>query len=200
MSALRLLARPALAGIFVVQGIDAVRHPKDRAISAEPVALPLARKLGLPQDPVRLVQINGVVHAVAGAMLAFGRMPRVAAAALLGSLVPTTLAGHRFWEEEDPAVRAQQKVQFLKNASMAGGLLLAVVDTGGRPSVSWMARRAARRAAALTAGTAGAAGGAAAELIDKLETLAGEAAETASGALSSAEKVLAGVPDHLRSH
>jgi len=38
--------------------------------------------------------------------------------------VPTTLAGHRFWEEEDEAARAQQTVQFLKNAAMMGGLLL----------------------------------------------------------------------------
>jgi uncharacterized membrane protein YphA (DoxX/SURF4 family) len=200
MSALRLLARPAMAGIFVLQGVDAIRHPKDRAIAAEPVALPLASRLGLPQDPVRLVQINGAVHAAAGAMLAFGRWPRLAAAALLASLVPTTLAGHRFWEEQDPAARAQQKVQFLKNASMAGGLLLAVADTGGRPSISWMARRAARRAAAVTAGTASAAGGAASGLIDKVESIAAEAVEGASSALSSAEKVLAGVPDHLRPH
>jgi hypothetical protein len=35
-------------------------------------------------------------------------------------------------------------VQFFKNVSMVGGLLLAGVDTEGRPGVAWRARRAAR--------------------------------------------------------
>ena len=48
------------------------------------------------------------------------------ALALAGSLVPTTLAGHRFWEEEDDAARAQQTVQFLKNLAMFGGLLMII--------------------------------------------------------------------------
>ncbi len=34
--------------------------------------------------------------------LATGRAPRLAATVLAASLVPTTLAGHRFWEESDP--------------------------------------------------------------------------------------------------
>ena len=48
------------------------------------------------------------------------------ALALAGSLVPTTLAGHRFWEEEDDAARAQQTFQFLKNLAMFGGLLMII--------------------------------------------------------------------------
>jgi hypothetical protein len=35
-------------------------------------------------------------------------------------------------------------VQFFKNVSMMGGLLLAGVDTEGKPGVAWRARRAAR--------------------------------------------------------
>ena len=37
-----------------------------------------------------------------------------------------TLAGHRFWGEEDPPARGEQTIQFLKNAAMMGGLLLVV--------------------------------------------------------------------------
>ena len=36
-------------------------------------------------------------------MLALGIWPRLAALGLIGSIVPTTAAGHRFWEEETPA-------------------------------------------------------------------------------------------------
>jgi putative oxidoreductase len=70
------------------------------------------------------VKLNGAVQVVAGTTLALGILPRVSALALAASLVPTTLAGHRFWEEEDEAARAQQSVQFLKNAAMMGGLLM----------------------------------------------------------------------------
>lgn len=64
---------------------------------------------------------------VAGAMLALGIAPRTAAAILAGSLVPTTLVGHPFWNEERE-VSAAQKIQFTKNLAMLGGLLLIMAD------------------------------------------------------------------------
>ena len=38
--------------------------------------------------------------------------------------MPTTAAGHRFWEETDPEARANQQIHFFKNLSMLGGLIL----------------------------------------------------------------------------
>jgi hypothetical protein len=58
--------------------------------------------------------------------------------------VPTTLAGHQFWNESDPAQKANHRVHFFKNVSMLGGLLLAAVDTEGKPGVAWRTRRTAR--------------------------------------------------------
>ena len=55
-------------------------------------------------------------------------MPRLAALGLVASMIPTTLAGHSFWEL-DGAERKAQEIQFLKNAGLVGGLLL--VLTGG---------------------------------------------------------------------
>jgi len=140
------LARPLLASTFVAGGIDAVRNPSEKAKAAESVTHQLA-EWGVPADATTLVMVNGAVQITAGVMLAFGRLPRLAALALAASLVPTTLAEHRFWEEQDPEIRGHQRVQFLKNASLLGGLLLAAVDTGGRPSITWRANRAAHRAA-----------------------------------------------------
>ena len=54
---------------------------------------------------------------------------------LAGSLVPTTLAGHRFWEKSETGERTLQQQQFTKNLSMLGGLLLAAVDLEGRPGL-----------------------------------------------------------------
>ncbi len=142
----RRLARPMLAAVFVSSGIDVLRRPGTRAEVAAPVATKVAEPLPLPSDPEQLVKINAGVQLVAGLLLALGRFPRLAATALAASLVPTTLGGHRFWEQDDPAKRSQQQIHFLKNVGLLGGLILAAVDTEGAPSLGWRARRAARTA------------------------------------------------------
>ncbi len=63
---------------------------------------------------------------------------------LAASLLPTTIAGHAFWQEQDPAARKVQRLNFFKGVSLVGGLLIAGVDTEGRPGVAWRARRAAK--------------------------------------------------------
>ena len=84
----------------------------------------------MPDDPIALVRFNGGVQAIGGALLGLGAFTRLAAFTLAASLVPTTLAGHRFWEETDAEGRAAQRVQFFKNAAMLGGLVLLVADGG----------------------------------------------------------------------
>lgn len=142
----RRLARPMMAAVFISGAIDVLRHPRARAEMAEPVATKVAEPLPLPSDPEQLVKINAAVQLVAGVLLALGRFPRLAATALAASLVPTTLAGHRFWEHDDPAQRAQQKIHFMKNTGLLGGLIIAMLDTEGAPSLGWRAKRAAGRA------------------------------------------------------
>jgi uncharacterized membrane protein YphA (DoxX/SURF4 family) len=154
MTVTRALARPMMAGMFVVGGIDALRNPASKVPTAEDVAPKLAEPLGLPSDPVTLVRINGGVQVVAGSLMALGKLPRLSALALAASLGPTTYAGHRFWEETDERQRTQQQIQFMKNVSMLGGLIMAAADTGGRPSVTWRAKRAAKKASK-AAGDAG---------------------------------------------
>jgi uncharacterized membrane protein YphA (DoxX/SURF4 family) len=135
MTMTRALARPMLAGIFICGGVDAILNPEAKAKKAWDVAPPLAEQLHLPtQDPVTLVRLNGALQAVGGTMLALGKAPRLASTALIGSLVPTTYAGHRFWEEADPQTRQQQRTHFLKNLAVLGGLILAAVDTKGKDS------------------------------------------------------------------
>jgi hypothetical protein len=97
----------------------------------------------VPERSEDAVKVNGAVQTVAGTLLGMGVMPRLAAAAIAASLVPTTLAAHRFWEENDPQERARQRIQFLKNLTMMGGLLLAAADTGDNPSLSWRRRNTA---------------------------------------------------------
>jgi uncharacterized membrane protein YphA (DoxX/SURF4 family) len=146
MSVIRKLARPLLAASFVSGGIETLKNPGPRVEMAESVAPPIAERLPVPEETGQLVKLNAGVQVVAGVLLAMGRLRRLAACALAVSLVPTTLAGHRFWEQDDPAQRAQQQIHFLKNVGLLGGLVLAAVDTEGAPSLGWRAKRAARRA------------------------------------------------------
>lgn len=158
MALVRAVARPMLASIFIVQGFETFRRPERVAARAEPVVRPLADRLSfVPDKTEEAVRINGAVQLVAGTMLALGRWPRLAAFALAATLVPTTLAGHRFWEAEDEQERRQQRIHFLKNVSMLGGLLIASADTAGSPSLAWRSRHAVqtgRREVKLAARTA----------------------------------------------
>jgi putative oxidoreductase len=155
MAVLRLVARPMLASIFIAEGIDSLLHPDTKAPAAEAVVRPLAEQVPVVPDQVeQAVRLNGAVQLVAGSLLAIGRFPRLSAAALAASLIPTSYAGHRFWESDDKQERAQQKIHFLKNVTILGGLLIAAGDTAGNPSVAWRSRHAAttvKREAALTA-------------------------------------------------
>jgi uncharacterized membrane protein YphA (DoxX/SURF4 family) len=145
MALSRRIARPLLASIFVVGGWDALWNPEGKAKKAEAVSQPLSESVGVDQlDAKTLVRINGAVQIGAGVLLAVGKYRRLAALALIGSIVPTTYAGHRFWEESDPTTRAQQKMHFLKNLGLLGGLILAAFDTEGEPSLGWRAKRQAR--------------------------------------------------------
>jgi uncharacterized membrane protein YphA (DoxX/SURF4 family) len=133
--------------MFVYGGLDAVQHPETKVKTAEPVAGPIAERIPyMTTDTETLIRINGAVMVGAGALLAIGKLRRLAAVALIASLLPTTYARHRFWEESDDVSKAQQRIHFLKNMGLLGGLVLAALDTEGRPSLSWRAKGTARRA------------------------------------------------------
>ncbi|MGH3912727.1 MAG: DoxX family protein [Pseudonocardiaceae bacterium] len=190
---LRRVARPLLAGIFIYGGIGALREPKPYTQLAEPVL----HKMGNLAPPDRLpssttmVAVDAWTKIGAGTLLALGKFPRFTATALAASLIPTTLAGHRFWEVDDPQERSDQLIHFLKNLGLLGGLAIAAADTAGKPSLAWRGRRAARRAAAASQRklakaaavadrTGGTVSGLAAGVTGKVSQATGEVAGTAS--------------------
>ncbi|MFG2038702.1 DoxX family membrane protein [Dactylosporangium sp. NPDC048998] len=150
MRPVRTAARSMLAAIFVVQGWAAFRDPEKLAERARPVTdrmEPTIKALhpSLPTDAETLVRVNGAAQMAGGILLATGHAARPAALLLAGSLVPTTLAGHPYWSVEDPRERATQRIHFLKNIGLVGGLLLAALDHEGRPDLRWRAGHAAKR-------------------------------------------------------
>ncbi len=152
MTLVRLIARPMLSTMFVMGGVNSLKNAEVMAERAKPVIdriRPLLQKATASapvdlNDAKRIVQLNAVVDIAAGAALATGRWPRVSAFVLAVSLLPTTFGGHRYWEEDDPNAKTNQRIHFAKNVSILGGLLLASVDTAGRPSLAWRAKRQAK--------------------------------------------------------
>ncbi|HZC69523.1 MAG TPA: DoxX family protein [Jatrophihabitans sp.] len=124
MTLIEKASRAALGWVFIQAGAGVIRDATVPVKKAEPLldALRKAAPVELP-DNVALVRLNAGVHVAAGSALALGRAPRLAAAVLIGTLVPTTAGGHRFWEFEPGAERNTQRNHFLKNISIAGGLL-----------------------------------------------------------------------------
>jgi putative oxidoreductase len=153
MTATRLIARPLLASTFVVGGVNALKNADSLAIKAKPVVDRIrpalekaAPQVKLPENNVTLVRANAVAQILAAAALARGRAPRLSSTVLAATLVPTTVAGHQFWDETDPATKSNQRIHFFKNLSLLGGLILAAVDTEGRPGVAWRAKHVAKGA------------------------------------------------------
>lgn len=115
------LGRLLLALPFILGGWEAAREPGQRVDQAAAAGMP---------KPKMAVRVNGIIMVAAGIALAFGRLPRWAAAILSLVLVPTTLAGHAFWKETSPEKREGQLTHFVKNLAMIGGLLSVLTGQG----------------------------------------------------------------------
>lgn len=111
--------RLLLSGIFIVGGWGAFRNPGGR-----PKKVAAA---GIPQ-PEQAVVLNGALMIFAGLLLSLGITPRIAAALLIGSMIPTTFVGHPFWKEKPGPERENHMIQFLKNLGLIGGLLMVLME------------------------------------------------------------------------
>jgi uncharacterized membrane protein YphA (DoxX/SURF4 family) len=147
---IRRIARPMLSAAFISRGVDALRSPKPAADAARPTLeglskLPDPVGTNVPSNAETVARINAAVQIGGGLLLATGRLPRVASAALALSVVPGSLGGHTFWSESDPQRKADERRAFLTDVSLIGGLIIAAVDTEGKPSLGWRGRRAAHK-------------------------------------------------------
>ena len=147
---IRRIARPLLSAAFIGQGINSLLNPKSAAEAAAPAvdglqSLPDPLGSSIPSDPQTVAQVNAAVQIGGGLLLASGKLPRFASAALALTVVPANLGTHSFWNELDPQLKAEKRQQFLTDLSLVGGLLIASADTAGKPSLGWRGRRAAER-------------------------------------------------------
>ncbi|WP_010542540.1 DoxX family protein [Dietzia alimentaria] len=155
---IRRLARPMLATVFVIDGVETLRNPGAHVTDAAPLvdkAAPVVEKAEeavnervtasvppVPKDTETLVKALAGVKIGAGVLFALGRAPRLSALALTASHLPSTVSRHAFWSESDPAARSRKTTGLATNVALLGALMLASVDTAGQPGLAWRAGKA----------------------------------------------------------
>lgn len=147
---IRRIARPMLAATFITRGVEALRSPAPAADAARPTLeglskLPDPVGPNVPTNAETVAKVTAGVQIGAGLLLAAGRLPRISSAALAISVVPGSLGGHAFWNETDPATKATERRALFADVGLIGGLIIASVDTEGKPSLGWRGRRAAHK-------------------------------------------------------
>jgi len=149
MSLIRRIARPLIAAPFILEGVRTALHP-EREIDVAPAAFGQVDKAlantSVPKavDARAIVRGAGVVAAGAGIMYATNRAPRLSAALLLVTTSVGIANRKKVWE-----LRGEERVQeiqsILTDAGLLGGVLLAVADTDGNPSVGYRVNRLVER-------------------------------------------------------
>ena len=151
MSPVRFFARPMLASSFVLAGMDKLRNADDTATQLSPLLSRAADALPFQTSERTLARVIGGAQVGAGACFALGKFARLSAT-VLG--VISALNAYVEWRSADISSkegRENRRKQLLKNITLTGGVLLASVDTNGKPSLAWRAEHLAADARRSTA-------------------------------------------------
>src|SRR5699024_5262312 len=149
MSLVRRIARPLLAAPFVVEGVCTALHP-GREIDVDTQAFDAAdsaiAKSSAPGvlDVRTIVRSTGALAAGGGDLHATNRCPRAAAVTLLATTSVGWAGRKKVWELRGEEL-TQELRSILTDAGLLGGVLLAVVDTEGRPSLGYRANKLVER-------------------------------------------------------
>lgn len=115
MSLLTTVGRMALSGIFINSGVNGLQNPGFVAQAVEQAGLP---------EPELLEKAHHLTNAIGGGMLALGIFPKLAALALAGNLIPTTVVAHNPTDADDEMEKMNQTIHAAKNLGLLGGLLM----------------------------------------------------------------------------
>lgn len=156
MSLLRFAARTAFASHFVLDGVQDLTKPAERAPEAEAFtskAVPLVQRVvppayssSVPEQAETWVRISGILKIAGGAMFATGILRRLGALFLVpAALLDVAVAwpGKHAPQEEKQAARRDA----LTKVALLGGAVLAAQDLQGRPSLGWRAEQKQKLAA-----------------------------------------------------
>jgi putative oxidoreductase len=125
-SVVPLVGRVLIAALFLVAGFGKIMGFAGTA--------GYMAKLGFPAPEV-MTAISILIEAGGGILLIIGWKTRWVAWGLAIFVVIATLAAHRFWEIPDAAQMMGQRIHFLKNLAIIGGLLFVAAFGPGSISV-----------------------------------------------------------------
>lgn len=130
-SLIALIGRICLSSIFL---ISTPSH-----FSREGIAY--AASQGVPLSFL-LTPLAGLLALAGSVSLLIGYKAREGAWLLVLFLIPVTLIMHAFWNVSDPTAAELQRIMFLKNLSILGGVLFVAAFGAGRLSVDgWRVSR-----------------------------------------------------------
>lgn len=124
-SILMFFGRLGLATIFVLAGVGKFLDPE--------MNLSYMASKGLGGSPF-LLYAAAVVEIMGGLLLMIGFKTRWAAILLALFLIPTTASFHDFWQVGEVEASIQ-KIHFLKNLAIFGGLLYVIASGAGSWSI-----------------------------------------------------------------
>lgn len=130
---LSVLGRVLLTAIFLLSAVGN-KIPNFAAVAG------VMGQEGVPAPRVLLA--GAILFLIAGSLsILLGYRARVGALLLLIFLALATYFFHDFWTETDPKAQQEQMIQFLKNVSLMGAMLLIIANGVGPWSLD--ARRSA---------------------------------------------------------
>ncbi|WP_026545909.1 DoxX family membrane protein [Arthrobacter sp. 35/47] len=150
MTLVRVLARPLLASSFVLTGIDRLRNTDATAAALRPTldritkAVPAAASATGNEQAV--AKVLGTAHLGAAVLLGIGRFSRLSALVLVVTSTLNAVVEFNNADSSTSKARKERRNQLIKNLSLLGAVLLAAVDTNGRPSWAWRAEHFAEDA------------------------------------------------------
>ncbi|MBG6184529.1 putative membrane protein YphA (DoxX/SURF4 family) [Arthrobacter sp. CAN_A214] len=143
MTLVRVIARPLIASSFVFSGVERLRNTSATATQLAPVLKKVTKAVpsaaSITGNEKLVAQILGATQVGAGILLGIGRFSRLAAALLTVTAAVNALADFNAADSSTPEARKARRSQLLKNLSLIGAVLLAAVDTNGRPGLVWRA-------------------------------------------------------------
>lgn len=164
---IRMIARPMLASVFIIDGVSVLRNPNERATATAPAVSRIAKTAGAPATAApadaaadaattdkpdamskNVVMALAAAKVGAGALFALGKMPRLSATVLAAAHAPTMVA--RFSAAPGGSLTSTDTkvVGVATDAALLGALFMAAADTQGKPGLAWRYKHAKGEVAA----------------------------------------------------
>lgn len=144
----RKIARPMLASVFVYEGVDNLRNTKKYVAETETflkrvrAVVPAQYRAFVPQDGETVARAFGGTKIGAGSLLGLGKAPRLSAAALAITSLPSVIGAASSDSKAKDGEKSPLRASVLTSTALLGALILASEDTAGKPSLRWRAQQA----------------------------------------------------------